>query len=146
MNDKYARNSSYRNQFLNAVPPVRGKYRCVYCGRRVRPEKMQVDHVVAVHLAQKGFLPKLLVPKGVNDISNLAPACRRCNRRKGSKGGLWIIRGRFWRVCLPIYTVLRLACLAGVAFVALAAFGWPPAVDMLSGLLSELTTKLPQII
>lgn len=146
MNDKYTRNSSYRNEFLSAVQPVRGKYRCVYCGRRVKPEKMQVDHVVAVHLAQRGFLAKLLVPKGVNDISNLVPACRRCNRRKGSKGGLWIIRGRFWRICLPIYTVLRLACLAGVTFITLAAFGWPPAVDMLSGLLSELTTKLPQII
>ena len=94
----------------------------------------------------KRISAKLLVPKGVNDISNLAPACRRCNRRKGSKGGLWIIRGRFWRVCLPIYTVLRLACLAGVAFVALAAFGWPPAADALSGLLSGLMGNLPQIV
>lgn len=145
MNEKYIRSSSYRNEFLSAVPPVRGKYRCVYCGRRVRPEKMQVDHVVAVHRAQKGILAKLLVPKGVNDISNLVPACWGCNRRKGSKGGLWIIRGRFWRICLPIYTAIRIVCLAGIAFIVLAAFGWPPAANALSGLLSQVVNKLPHI-
>ena len=30
----------------------------------------------------------------VNDPKNLAPACSRCNKMKGAKGGIWLIRAK----------------------------------------------------
>jgi hypothetical protein len=46
---------------------------CAYCGCTLPLEKMTVDHVVS--LASQG---------GNDDLSNLLPACRSCNHRKGT--------------------------------------------------------------
>lgn len=43
---------------------------CAYCGKKIRYEDMQIDHVV----------PK--AHGGTDDISNLYPSCRRCNHYK----------------------------------------------------------------
>lgn len=125
MNPKYERDSTYRERYISAHPPKNGKYRCVYCGRLVPKEKMEVDHVVAVDRVKKNWLYRLCVPNGVNDISNLVCSCHRCNHKKSSKGGLWIIRGHFWKVVLPIYITIKivLAC-AILAFVTLAVMGF----------------------
>ena len=29
----------------------------------------------------------------INDVKNLVPSCEKCNSKKGSKMGLWLIRG-----------------------------------------------------
>lgn len=85
----YARSNSYRAPFLKKHPPVRGKYRCWYCGRRVK--KITVDHIYPVKAVQTNAkLQKKLKKKGitnVNDEKNLALACDHCNKKKGKKLG-----------------------------------------------------------
>lgn len=49
----------------------RDAYTCVYCGRV--GGKLEVDHIVPI---SRG---------GTNEMSNLATACRRCNRQKKDK-------------------------------------------------------------
>lgn len=46
--------------------------RCAYCGKQIRYEDMQVDHIKAVYLG------------GDNDFNNLLPACRSCNFYKST--------------------------------------------------------------
>lgn len=46
--------------------------RCAYCGKQIKYEDMQVDHIKAVYLG------------GDNDFKNLLPACRSCNFYKSS--------------------------------------------------------------
>jgi 5-methylcytosine-specific restriction endonuclease McrA len=45
--------------------------RCVYC--RVESEALQVDHIIPV------------CQGGGDELDNLAPACERCNKRKGGR-------------------------------------------------------------
>jgi 5-methylcytosine-specific restriction endonuclease McrA len=47
--------------------------KCAYCGHDARYEDMQLDHV------------KPICHGGIDDISNMLPACRSCNHRKGSE-------------------------------------------------------------
>lgn len=120
MNSKYKRDETYRTRYIAAHPPNRGKYRCVYCGRRITKDKMQVDHVIAVNRVKRNWMYRLCVPNGINDLDNLVCSCRKCNLRKRDKGGIWAIRGHFWKICLPIYTVLRLLLVAAIVFAVLA--------------------------
>lgn len=55
-------------QWLALVEQYQG--RCAYCGAK---EKLEVEHKIPL---SRG---------GTNDISNIVPACRRCNRRKRAK-------------------------------------------------------------
>lgn len=47
---------------------------CAYCGCDITLKNMQVDHVKALHVG------------GVDDISNMLPACRSCNHYKSTLG------------------------------------------------------------
>ena len=91
---RWARADNCREKFLRSVP---GPYRCRYCGRKISRGQMVVDHIVPVAKAKKGGIARyLLAMRGitdVNDIRNLAPACRTCNRRKSDRLGLWYLRG-----------------------------------------------------
>lgn len=119
MNAKYKRDETYRTRYIAAHPPNHGKYRCVYCGRRIPKEKMQVDHVIAVNRVKKNWLYRLCVPNGINELDNLVCSCAKCNKRKGDKGGLWAIRGHFWKICLPVYTLLRVIVILAIVFAVL---------------------------
>lgn len=119
MNAKYKRDETYRTRYIAAHPPNHGKYRCVYCGRRIPKEKMQVDHVIAVNRVKKNWLYRLCVPNGINELDNLVCSCAKCNKRKGDKGGLWTIRGHFWKICLPVYTLLRVIVILAIVFAVL---------------------------
>lgn len=119
MNAKYKRDETYRTRYIAAHPPNHGKYRCVYCGRRIPKEKMQVDHVIAVNRVKKNWLYRLCVPNGINELDNLVCSCAKCNKRKGDKGGLWAIRGHFWKICLPVYTLLRVNVILAIVFAVL---------------------------
>lgn len=46
---------------------------CAYCGCELEYKDMQIDHVVP-----------LAFGKGEDEISNMLPACRSCNHRKGA--------------------------------------------------------------
>lgn len=65
---------------------------CAYCGKSISYEEMQCDHFVAKRrgtdqaywdsYAAKGG-KKIVV--GTDELSNLMPACRQCNFRKGEE-------------------------------------------------------------
>lgn len=86
------RSSDYRKTYKDKDR----KLRCAYCGKRLDKKNMTVDHIIPVSRFRgnrsKAWL-NLLHIRNINEPANLAPACRRCNTKKGSKGGLWIIRG-----------------------------------------------------
>ncbi len=63
--------TDYRKLFLDNTLAVDGKYRCVKCGKWFPKEKIEVDHRI----------PKKL--GGTDNLDNLQPMCRSCNRRKG---------------------------------------------------------------
>ena len=63
---------------------VYGKYggRCAYCGKELRLDEMQVDHIVPVWRGH-GEPPRGAV-RGDDSVSNYNPSCRACNFRKGT--------------------------------------------------------------
>lgn len=106
---KWLRNTSYRGTFFRNNPPMRGgTYICVYCGRKIKKDRITVDHVYPIARASSSLrMQKKLERKGIRDINakeNLVPACWNCNMKKGTKMGTWIIRARIgksrviWRV------------------------------------------------
>lgn len=112
---KWERSEGYRSEFMKRNKGFFGKlYFCVYCGKPITAKNMQVDHHIAINYVKKNPLLKLYFGisnsisnffgslfhgkkwkknTGVNVSYNLVPACKRCNRLKSDKGGLWIIRG-----------------------------------------------------
>lgn len=101
----YTRSSSYRKKFIEAYPPP---YRCAYCGRFLTLNKMQVDHVIPVNKAKSSPKARRILKKkgiqNVNDLKNLVPSCSRCNEKKGTKMGWWVVKGYFWNK-FPIYMI-----------------------------------------
>jgi 5-methylcytosine-specific restriction endonuclease McrA len=51
---------------------------CAYCGKQISIREMQKDHIVPRYHKQKNK-----EGKGSDEISNLNPACARCNKWKG---------------------------------------------------------------
>lgn len=103
-NKNFERNGSYRNTFLQNNEPIFLKryYFCAYCGKPIKKEKVEVDHLYPIgRVKYKRRLKRRLKRKGisnVNDQKNLVPSCKKCNRRKGRKMGMWVIRGKIGRV------------------------------------------------
>ena len=58
-------------------------YECIYCGEPSHEHDLTIDHV---HPRRYG---------GANVSSNCVPACRECNRSKGSQNWLEWFRGTF---------------------------------------------------
>lgn len=63
--------------------------RCAYCGDKLEYKKMQVDHIIAQCHYSHEFDCLIVNGKkfrdhGVDDIQNLNPSCRMCNKWKGS--------------------------------------------------------------
>lgn len=125
--EAYARSGNYRREFIHAYP---GPWRCRYCHRRLKEEKMEVDHLMPVAKAQNSkWAQSVLKMQGianVNDVKNLVPSCHRCNNRKRDKAGLWYVRGFLGRYKLYwlFYNLLRLAILllilAGIYYIGCA--------------------------
>ena len=114
--EKYGRSDDYRRKFIKANPPDEdGKYRCVYCGRRIKTNKMCVDHVIPVKAAKRDKRAQRHLRKGVNDLSNLVPSCYRCNEKKwDSTKKIWQIKAQlgkhnvYWAV--RYCAILLFAC------------------------------------
>lgn len=107
--DEYIRDNKYRNNYFRFYPA--DAYRCVYCGRIFPKEMITIDHVFPVKKANTKAGRKYIEKNGlsgINDIKNLVPCCKRCNSRKRTKTGLWIIRAKagkadvFWDIMIPI--------------------------------------------
>lgn len=68
------------------------------------------------------FWMRLIGIANVNDVRNLAPACRRCNIKKGRKAGIWIVKaivGKY-EIYWMIRRLLQLALLALIAYLAVS--------------------------
>ena len=108
--ERYARSSNYRRTyFRKRKPDVFGRYRCVYCGKKIYPKDMTVDHIIPVDAARHDPRMRLLLPFGVNDISNLAASCRKCNSKKRASTFIgWRIRAMIGKHTL-FWVALRVA-------------------------------------
>lgn len=116
------RSTNYRCNFFKVNKGLRGRrkhYHCSYCGRIKKKDDITVDHLIPVNKVLKGhhkrFWKMILRFNGINDINdtrNLVPACRKCNSRKGTNTGIWILRGLvgrhfgFWCIEKPVKWIL----------------------------------------
>lgn len=99
----FSRASNYREKFFSFNHGIFNHekyYRCVYCGHIKKKKNITVDHLIPVQKVLKGRLKgahrtflRLQRINDVNDVKNLVAACKHCNSRKGTKTGLWFIRG-----------------------------------------------------
>jgi len=125
--EKYTRSGDYRDTFFKEYKPaVPAKYRCAYCGRKFIRRKITVDHIFPVNklMYQQTTrdAAKLYGISGANDAKNLVAACRRCNSKKGTKMGLWIVRGFLGRSEL-LWKIRKLARIAIIAVIYYEIFG-----------------------
>jgi 5-methylcytosine-specific restriction endonuclease McrA len=63
----------YRETWFKHNKPVFGKYRCEACGKWYPKDKIEIDHRIP---KRKG---------GTDDLWNLQPMCRHCNRSKNAR-------------------------------------------------------------
>ena len=96
------RNNYYRSDFFKYYKPqIKGKYICAYCGKLLSPEEVSVDHIIPIKKAKRNrfarTLMKIIKINDINDCRNLTASCMSCNAKKGSKLGLWTIRGYLGR-------------------------------------------------
>lgn len=98
---KYTRSTTYRRAYFKAHPSPDGRYRCVYCGGIFPKKDITIDHLIPVDAAEHSWRARDKIKKlgysSVNDVDNLVCSCRYCNSKKGTKMGLWLIRGRWGR-------------------------------------------------
>lgn len=96
---KYERSANYRKTFFSQNKSFR--YRCAYCGKRLKEADVEVDHLIPVSEAQSNWLVRLWLRicgiTDINDKRNLVSSCKRCNRKKSDKMGLWVYRGAIGR-------------------------------------------------
>lgn len=118
----HERGKDYRKDYFASHEPIRkSKYHCAYCGRLLPKDELAVDHIIPVQKAQASrFWQRVLsvfCPDGVNDQRNLTTACTHCNSKKGSKAGIWVLRGYlgkhfvfwvFFRITILILAILWL--------------------------------------
>ena len=58
---------------------------CAYCGNFISIKQMQVDHIIPLFRNDtEEQVNKFGRNKGTNDINNLNPSCRRCNKWKST--------------------------------------------------------------
>lgn len=117
--EMFFRGSSYRYDFIRANPGFHGYYICRYCGKPLKKDKMTVDHRIPVRKAETSWLYRKLLmryPRGVNDVRNLVPACEKCNKRKGSKTGIWLLRGYTGFVTGPLYRIMVIILVTFVVY------------------------------
>ncbi len=121
--EEYIRSNNYRKLFFDNVHPLeKGKYRCIYCGRKLPHDKVTVDHILPVSETARRTGLKLLYQilglESINDLRNLGAACERCNKSKGKKTGLWLIRGfagkseTLWHIRFVIRIILIVVLIA----------------------------------
>jgi len=95
--ESMARSNTYRQEFFRANANKEDKYRCRYCGRRLKRKQVEVDHIYPVRKAKTKAGQRYLLRRGmdsVNDPKNLCAACHSCNRRKSNKGGIWLLKAK----------------------------------------------------
>lgn len=114
---QFSRASNYRNIFFDCHPGYSNKnlYQCAYCGKFMTAEKVSVDHLFPIAKARSNkfnqFMLKKLDIENINQKENLVASCKRCNQKKGSKTGIWVVRGWlgryliFWIIVWSLYLI-----------------------------------------
>ena len=96
---KYARNNSYRDTFFKNNNKM--QYKCAYCGKKLKRNDVVVDHILPVQKmmdsSKTRSMARLFGIYETNCVRNLAPSCSKCNKKKSSKTGLWVLRGLIGR-------------------------------------------------
>ena len=62
--------AQYRDKWFKANPSITGMYQCRKCGGWFKKSEIDIDHIIPQN---KG---------GTNDLWNLQPMCKHCNRSK----------------------------------------------------------------
>lgn len=122
---EYERANNYRQTFFART---QAPFRCRYCNKKLQKNKVVVDHIIPVAKAQKKTSARMMLAVkrcgSVNDIRNLAPACRDCNSKKSDKMGLWVVRGwlgkykLYWIILRIIQIVCILLMICGGVYLA----------------------------
>lgn len=96
----YQRSNNYRDEYFSKNSGYKRNnkdYHCAYCGRKLKKNKAQVDHIFSVHKSQSKLSTRMLMRLfgivNVNSYKNLTAACEYCNKKKGAMGNGWIISG-----------------------------------------------------
>lgn len=135
---RYERSGNYRKDFFEENP---GPHRCAYCGRRIRGDKIEVDHLIPVAKAKTSTSIRAWLQicgiKNVNDTRNLVASCKNCNRKKSDKMGFWVIRGAIGRhnIFWTIKDILVTALIVAIIFVICANF---PIIEYIKSILNNL--------
>lgn len=119
---KWTRSSDYRQKFINST---KEPYKCRYCNKPLKKEYMTIDHIYPVSKGQNNIDSRMLLYirniSDINDLRNLAPACYKCNKKKGNKLGLWYIRGilgkytLYWKI-IKIFKCISLVMIGIITF------------------------------
>lgn len=126
---RYNRGTSYRKTFFEHN---KGPYRCVYCGRRLRKDDLEVDHLIPVAKVKETVFARTLLHlsgiPNVNDAKNLVSSCSTCNRRKSDKMGFWVLRGvlgknRIFWIIRDIFAAILVILSVILLMYALSKFG-----------------------
>ena len=128
--DSMERSTTYRANFFKSDKGIFGGgkyYFCAYCGRILTKSKATVDHIIPIALANRSPRHKRMLTirgiKTVNDVRNLTASCLKCNSRKGSNGGLWIVRGYFGKSWIRVMLKeIILLLIGGIALYYLCNF------------------------
>lgn len=128
--ERFVRSEDYRSRYIAAHPGWKDKwYLCPYCGRFVAKDRMQVDHIISIDLANRQSFYRRLVPKaGINSEKNLTAACGKCNLKKSNQGGWWIVRAKIGRAWYMIVWVLLIALTTALLGGILCGFLTPQTV------------------
>lgn len=131
---RYGRDSYYRQRYFKNN---KGPYHCAYCGRKLKPNQIEVDHLVPVAKAKSKIEVRTLLHifgiTNVNDVRNLVSACHKCNMKKLDKMGFWVIRGAFGRY-KAFWTILRTITVAFILFGVGFIFLQPTVVNFFQNL------------
>lgn len=123
---RWGRSGDYRRKFLRHTNPP---YRCRYCHKKVPESEMVIDHIIPVKQTKTNrhharFLLRLQGIDDVNDLRNLAPACRKCNDAKRDHMGIWLVKAYigkhnlYWKIrpalimafiCIMFYILYRVS-------------------------------------
>lgn len=122
---RYERASNYRKVFFENN---KGPYRCAYCGKRLRPDTLEVDHLIPVAKAKSETSVRALLQicgiRNVNDPKNLVAACHKCNHKKLDHMGFWPIRGAIGRhkIIWTIRDIIITILIATIIYIVLVNF------------------------
>lgn len=135
---RYERSSSYRKEFFEHN---KGPHRCAYCGRRLRGDDIEVDHLIPVSKAKSKVGVRtwlhLCGITDVNDHRNLVASCKKCNRKKSDKMGFWIFRGALGRFDI-VWTIRDIVVTIIVIAILMILNTYYPIWETIEELLSNL--------